>query len=72
MEWLLLQLYGHHNVLFRCETWKAVLEALIGWNLPLLVIGDFNQVLELQKKYSKCKSKIVGVAWLAELVESYV
>lgn len=71
IKWLLMLLYGHPNLRYRAETWAVVAEALEGWSLPILVMGDFNQVLFPEEKSGKGRGNVLGVSWLKDFVGNF-
>lgn len=48
--------------------WKIIVEALVGWSLPLVVMGDFNQTIHIEDKWSRSKSYLQGAESLKDFV----
>ncbi|KAG2707736.1 hypothetical protein I3760_05G160800 [Carya illinoinensis] len=51
VEWLLTGVYGHPECGQRPEFWRLLKFLIRGVNLPWLVFGDFNEILDHSKKF---------------------
>lgn len=68
---MLVLLYGHPNLQGRRDTWRLIADALGKWNLLVLSIGVFNQVLFRSDKLSVQNTNICGAGWLSDLVNKF-
>lgn len=46
-------------------------KVLVNFDLPLMIVGDYNQVLDPFDKLSSCSRGMVGVEWLRAFVEKF-
>lgn len=70
LEWVLCLLYGHPRLGERKRIWEELGCRLIALNRPLLVAGDFNQVMGIEEKYSRNRRSIGGVDWLRAFINN--
>lgn len=70
--WLLVLLYDHPYLCRLKDTWEFLEKVLISFDLPLMIVGDYNQVLDPSDKLSTCSRGLVGVEWLREFVENLI
>ena len=47
---VILVIYGWHNCNRRASLWQELLNVRINIDYPMMVIGDFNEVLSLDKR----------------------
>lgn len=70
--WLLMLVYGHLFLCKQKETWGLFSKVLKAFNLPLVVMGDYNQAFEQSDKMSSFSSGIVGQIRQRSLLGSLV
>lgn len=52
-KWLLTGVYGHPDVAKRLETWDLIKSLKQGDGKAWLVLGNFNEILQLSKKWGE-------------------
>lgn len=62
-------LYGHPLLCRRKESWGLVSKVLEDVDLSLLVMGDYNQVMEQSDRSSSSSRGIVGAEWAKNFVD---
>ncbi|KAF7150605.1 hypothetical protein RHSIM_Rhsim02G0226500 [Rhododendron simsii] len=67
-DWLLLLIYGHPVLSRREDTWAFLCDVASKLSGPLLVMGDFNQVLSVDEKFSAHTGPIRGLDWCSNFV----
>lgn len=60
-EWFLILIYGHPVQSRREEVWKELADLASKVSGPLLIMRDFNQVLDADEKWSKNTKQIRGM-----------
>ncbi|XP_058188448.1 uncharacterized protein LOC131306305 [Rhododendron vialii] len=69
--WSLVILYGHPYLCHRKDTWEFLGKVLVNFDLPLMSVRDYNQVLDPSDKHSTCSRGLVDVEWFREFVENF-
>lgn len=71
-QWILFLIYGCHRMEERQAIWSQVFDILIGKNMPIGLVGDFNQVINPEDKLSSssCSVKLKGSKLLKDLLRN--
>lgn len=64
VKWALCLLYGHPCLSERRRVWDLLGDFLKQLKLPVLIAGDFNQILSPEEKFSSNTRTDVGINWL--------
>ena len=59
--WCLILLYGHSVLQFRENVWNSLSMYISSLSFPYNVMGDFNQVMHPNEKWSLTKKYIQGM-----------
>ncbi|KAF7134864.1 hypothetical protein RHSIM_Rhsim08G0012400 [Rhododendron simsii] len=68
-DWFLFLMYGPPVLREREAFWKLMIEEVSQLSGPVMLIGDYNQVLNHGEKWSRSGQCIQGLGWLQDFVD---